>query len=518
MGAKKGGKSGDELPPHVSRIGQANTLTYKRRWPNDVRQRQPDLGEFFQRSLKTTDARAAWVAYSRVDQEFRRRCEEYTAATPVETSESWLRSLTPEQRAKVLEIADGQTAKTFGPSEDAEEALARLSIEFFQSEWATINPPPLTPLLASKLPPDSQARIRDTIRAEVSRATGEAATALLGLGYPAEELPPSVREGARALAKAGKPAEPLTAEKLLAAWEAEARPAKSTLKKYRGVFRRLSLFLGFDDVWRITAEDVARFKPARLEAGISPGTVADDVLAAGAVCSWAAKNRLLPANPFVGLAPRAARRGPEPRAPYDNAEAKTILKAARTELGWLRWLPWVLAFTGARISELVELKRGDVRQEAGVWIFDIRPHEGRQGKNATFQRMLPVHPALEAEGFLDYVATLPADPKGPLFPTIPPDPAGSRVSPATTRHGEWMREKVGIKDPQKAPAHSWRHRMEDSLRKARVPEEVVDAITGRHNPRNAGADYGWGFRRMPAEVLKELAKVPSPVPAIEPHT
>lgn len=56
--------------------------------------------------------------------------------------------------------------------------------------------------------------------------------------------------------------------------------------------------------------------------------------------------------------------------------------------------------------------------------------------------------------------------------------------------------------------------MEDELRKVRALPEVQDAITGRHNPRNAGAGYGKGFRGMPAEVLKDLEKVPSPLAAI----
>jgi hypothetical protein len=52
--------------------------------------------------------------------------------------------------------------------------------------------------------------------------------------------------------------------------------------------------------------------------------------------------------------------------------------------------------------------------------------------------------------------------------------------------------------------------MEDELRKARAPAEVQDAITGRHNPRNAGAGYGKGYRGMSDETLKELRKVPLP--------
>jgi hypothetical protein len=74
-----------------------------------------------------------------------------------------------------------------------------------------------------------------------------------------------------------------------------------------------------------------------------------------------------------------------------------------------------------------------------------------------------------------------------------------------------VRNVVGIKDPKKGPNHSWRHRMEDELRKVRALPEVQDAITGRNNPRNAGAGYGKGFRGMPDEVLKDLERIPSPV-------
>lgn len=325
-----------------------------------------------------------------------------------------------------------------------------------------------------------------------------------------ERFPKAAPKPQAEVKPADRPA--LTGEGLLNAWAAETRPSAATRRKYGTTFRHLSRLLGFDDVRRITADDVVKFKNGRLAEGRDPGTVADDVLAAGAVCKWAATNRLLPANPFRGLAPKVNRRGPAARAPYDDDEAARILTAARAEQGWLRWLPWLLCFTGARISELVELKRGDVRQEGGVWLLDLKPTDEREGKNATFQRLLPLHPALIAEGFLGYVAGLPGKPAAPLFPSLPADPRGSRVGPATTKLGRWMRGTVGITDPCKAPAHSWRHRMEDELRKVRALPEVQDAITGRHNPRNAGAGYGKGYRGMPDEVLKDLAKVPSPLP------
>ncbi|RVT91686.1 hypothetical protein EOD42_20380 [Rhodovarius crocodyli] len=312
------------------------------------------------------------------------------------------------------------------------------------------------------------------------------------------------------------PAEPttptLTWAALLALWAAERRPAAATQKKYGAVSRTIVRVLGFDDVRRVSPQDVVTFKQARLAEGTSVKTLSDDILAAGAVSAWAVKNRILTDNPFKGLAPAQVKRGEASRQGYSDEEARRILAASRVETNpLLRWTPWLMAFTGARISELVEMKRGHVKQEAGVAILDIRPTKDREGKNATFQRMLPLHPAVLSEGFLSYVAGLPSDPNGPLFPSLQVK-RGTLAAKAATDIGRWIRKTVGITDAAKAPNHSWRHRMEDELRKVRALPEVQDAITGRHNPRNAGAGYGRGFRGMPDEVLKDLARVPSPLP------
>lgn len=311
--------------------------------------------------------------------------------------------------------------------------------------------------------------------------------------------------------EAAKNGPPLAAESLLAAWETERRPAAKTREKYSGTFRNIARVLGFDDLRRITPDDVLTFKRHRLEVEKRhPGTVEDDIRNAGAVCKWGVRNRFLPSNPFDGLAPKAPRTLAS-REPYNDDEARHILSASREEKGWLRWGPWLLCFTGARIGELAELRRKDVREENGVSFLDIRPHEARPGKNATMQRMIPLHPAVLAERFLTYVTTLPDNPDGPLFPCIPPDPRGKRDTTAQARLGRWTRGKLDLKDQKKAPAHSWRHRMEDELRKVGAHPEMMDAITGRHNPRNAGAGYGKGYRGMPSEVLKVLRRIPSPL-------
>lgn len=244
----------------------------------------------------------------------------------------------------------------------------------------------------------------------------------------------------------------LPSREFLRAWQTERTPARATVKRYAASFGQLVRVLGFDNVHRITAADVVAFKAARLAGGRTADTVADDVLACGAVCKWGVLNGLLATNPFAGLAPRPNRRGPASRVGYDDDDARRIFVAARGETGWLRWLPWLLCFTGARSGEFAELRRGDIRQDGGVMVLDIRPNEDRAGKNATFQRLLPLHPALIEEGFLSYVESLPAAPGRPLFPDLAVAADGSRTTTATTIHGRWVRSRVGITDPRKARA------------------------------------------------------------------
>ena len=127
---------------------------------------------------------------------------------------------------------------------------------------------------------------------------------------------------------------------------------------------------------------------------------------------------------------------------------------------------------------------GTHRQESGVW---VGRHPTDRCPAAPDPRMCASprdHPAIIAEGFLAHVETVAA---GPLFPRVNTDSA-------TTKFGRWIRGTVGMTDPRLGPSHSFRHRMEDELRRVTdARDEHIDALTGRHNPRNAGAGYGRGL-------------------------
>jgi integrase len=152
----------------------------------------------------------------------------------------------------------------------------------------------------------------------------------------------------------------------------------------------------------------------------------------------------------------------------------------------------------------------DVRLENGIHVIRIDPANREQGgsvKNRASIRTVPLHPALIAEGFLTYVESLPKE--GPLFPKLTPDRFGKRGGNGSKTLGRWVRDKVGITDPRKAPNHSWRHRFADQCKRVGIRREVRFAIEG-HATGDVGD--GYGSEGYPLSVLADaIGKLPNPL-------
>ncbi|WP_334408033.1 hypothetical protein [Bradyrhizobium sp. AZCC 2289] len=69
--------------------------------------------------------------------------------------------------------------------------------------------------------------------------------------------------------------------------------------------------------------------------------------------------------------------------------------------GARRWVPWVCAYTGARVNEITWLLPSDVRKDAetGIWCIYLRSEMTK----GDYERVIPVHSHLIEQGFLDYV-------------------------------------------------------------------------------------------------------------------
>ncbi|MEI4234983.1 tyrosine-type recombinase/integrase, partial [Roseovarius sp. D22-M7] len=185
---------------------------------------------------------------------------------------------------------------------------------------------------------------------------------------------------------------------------------------------------------------------------------------------------------------------------YTDAEAVQVLKASRSyqpkvdEFGNIResdkaanlkrWVPILCAFTGARVSEITQLRNEDIRKVDGQWVARITPDAGTV--KAGGYRDVPLHPQIIDEGFAEFVKSAPP---GPLFHnSTEREKVNRAVIIASNKLSEWLRvSKLTPEGLQ--PNHAWRHRLKTQCREHGISDRVVDAIQG-HSGKTAADNYG----------------------------
>jgi integrase len=113
---------------------------------------------------------------------------------------------------------------------------------------------------------------------------------------------------------------------------------------------------------------------------------------------------------------------------------ETILSAAlKVEVpplgrkGWQwdaarRWVPWLCAYTGARVGELTQLRACDIERRPFGPVMRITPDAGTVKTDEA--RTVPLHQHLIEMGLLDYVAAVARLGKqAPLFYKSPSRPS-----------------------------------------------------------------------------------------------
>lgn len=299
----------------------------------------------------------------------------------------------------------------------------------------------------------------------------------------------------------------------------ERKPAADTVKAWTSAVNSLTLYLGHDDAARVTPEDIVGWKDFLLsdESGSrSAVTVRHKYLGAvKPIFGFAERNKLIAVNPVVGVTVTVPKRV-RTRATkgFTDAEAKQVLSAAlaidttRDGRSFValarRWLPWLCAYTGARVGEMAQLRRQDVAQnEEGIWFLTITPEAGSQ--KGGFARQVAVHPHLIEQGFIEAIK----DRTGPLF--YDPDrkhqgsTGNAQHKKMAQRVADWVRKTVGVTDPELQPNHGWRHRFITIARDIRMDEDVRRAITG-HKSKDEHGDYGDTLIRSSYRWLSEFPR------------
>ncbi len=301
--------------------------------------------------------------------------------------------------------------------------------------------------------------------------------------------------------------------------EAEAAGRKpSTHESYRNTMARFAAFLKHDDASHVTPEDVLDFKDHRLATiiprsgkRVSPKTVKDSDLAGmKTIFEWAVVNRRISENPAKGVTIKLGKPAKLRSKGFTDAEAAAILSAALRHVGGgeqpqtraaKRWVPWLCAYTGARVGEIAQLRKQDlIKREGSHWIITITPEAGTVKTNEA--RFIVLHEHLIELGFCAFVC---AAPEGHLF--LKPGESGEVRGPLSglkNRLAEFARTIVA--DRNVAPNHGWRHRFKTIGMEAGIAPRILDAIQGQA-PRSVAESYGEVTLKTMAAAIAKLPRI-----------
>lgn len=214
------------------------------------------------------------------------------------------------------------------------------------------------------------------------------------------------------------------------------------------------------------------------ETGLSNRTLNRYSNSISAIYKWARKRGHYDgSNPFEGQSRKQATSRETGWLPYTDVELILLLDAMRPTVApnkhttntALAWVAWIGAFSGMRINEICSLTVDDLRQEEGVWYFDVKDAKTEAG-----DRRVPVHSMLIRAGLLEYRGRLEG---GSMWPALKPGGPDKKLSAYVVKRFGERRRVLGI-TRSRVTYHSLRKNAIGCLEQAGVPQNEAAEIVG----------------------------------------
>lgn len=296
--------------------------------------------------------------------------------------------------------------------------------------------------------------------------------------------------------------------RLVELWEKVQQPRnKRTPERARHAIQHFVDVVGDVDVKTIGQQHFVQFRDHLATAGLSENTQIKRLDYIRAVLAVAVSEGAIAANPAAGIKVRKAKGkyiDRQPRKPFTGAQVRTILeKAESTRFGGERhaavlWVIKLAAYQGARVGEICQLRKEDVRIEDGVPLIHI--HDGHGSvKNASSVRKVPLHPL--CKGFLEYATKA----LGPWVFDFTEYEEGARSGWMSRNFPTFRKNVCGIPDEANVTFHSLRHRWVDAAREVEMPLNIRRSIVGHTAEKGTHGEYGEGVSLR--KRAKWIAKV-----------
>ncbi|HSI22646.1 MAG TPA: site-specific integrase [Methylophilaceae bacterium] len=293
-------------------------------------------------------------------------------------------------------------------------------------------------------------------------------------------------------------------EALVTRWAKERTPEPRTITQYGRAVRLLRDYTRIEYTERLSKADVVKFKDKLLEHGTTSITTNFHLSNLTTLLEYAIGNAIIETNPAKGIRVQVREEDKNERAPFTTDQLNTLFSSpvyseherpagGKGEAAY--WLPLLGLFSGARLNELCQLNKTDIRKEryqdalqreSECWVMEITNEgEGQKLKNTASKRRFPIHPSLVELGFINFVQASP----GPrVFHELMPSKAYDSISASWSKWFARYLHKIGLKTDALV-FHSFRHSFKYYARLNSIPDKLQYAIQG-HSSGNVGDEYG----------------------------
>lgn len=234
--------------------------------------------------------------------------------------------------------------------------------------------------------------------------------------------------------------------------------------------------------------------------GMKSGSIRRRLNAIHAVMGHAYREVDIPKrNPFSRLTIPGEGKDAAKRGTFTRDELAEAYAAALASGSEIRLLVPLLGETGARLAEIVGLRRSDVCLASGT--IHITPHAGRRLKTRGSEREVPLVGYAE-EALTELLWRSDRRSGDLLFQRYERD---GRVlaTHASNAVNKWLKNAFhGL------TAHSLRHTFRDRLREVEAPLEMIDQLGGWSSVNSVGASYGNGYSLVHKRAWVEQISIP----------
>lgn len=256
----------------------------------------------------------------------------------------------------------------------------------------------------------------------------------------------------------------------------------STMRDVKSSCEAISVILGDLDMRGHTREDMKNLRDKLLK-GRKGSTVNKLMTRLSTVMDWAVNNGYLDKSFDKGL--KLSKDADSSREAFSTGQLKALMTHANSlpADAWQRWALSLGVITGARIEELRQLTKADVKQVGGVWVIDINRNDGKTAKTKNALRVIPLTDGaygFDLQAFREFVDS--SDSR--LF-TLGAGQYSSVLNGA-------LRDVLSLNADRTLTFHSLRHSLAGALKAAEVPVGTAESILGHASGSISYDLYGAG--------------------------